>query len=339
MTGFLSSYLCCCLGRSSPIEHSLDPERQPLLNPDVLPAPPPRLHTRSTQEQQREQESLNHILNLASDRIINISNPNFLTPTLTSTSHSRIRTRVRTTSSSSSGDRPASTWRADPDEAPLAPVRARVVTLGPNWEEALSPSRHEDGEPSRIRDGRGKSRVEGIGRLDQGKARRGGTRRSRPPSSHSMRTLTGRGGTAAKGVGQPSPLRRGAQAVEDDEEELAEDGSPDQGEDAEEEDEGNHDDDEPEDDDESLYNTVASYRTARSRYAGSTIAGSYLLPEGQLRDMWETEDGDEEANEQREEELRAAIAKLELDIDSWTLPNFGPFIAELGGDLDSDKRN
>ncbi|BGO94182.1 hypothetical protein NBRC10512_001340 [Rhodotorula toruloides] len=195
MADLLIQYLCCCL--PAPRHPQDDPERAPLLNPDILPEAPPRPVGRTTEEQLAEQEQLRKILSLAEERLISIeSSTAFRPPTPPSSSHPH--THVPSSSSpdsSSTRPRSRSPWRppvsTTTDDGPFAPIR--VVHLDrQNWTELPS----EPSTPApRKRKGQGKKRVEG-----------------RPPSSHSMKTLPrGRGG----GV-PPSPLRHGASSEDED---------------------------------------------------------------------------------------------------------------------------
>ncbi|GAA5892618.1 hypothetical protein JCM8208_005864 [Rhodotorula glutinis] len=172
MTSFLRQYLCCCLPSARPDE---DPERAPLLNPDILPEARPRPQGRSTEEQQRERESLQRILEHATERLINVESLAAFRP---SRPESTLSAAPSTSSSPSASParhrkkRPASsTWRPPMDDTPLAPVR--VVHLGRNWEEVPA----------------------AAGNLGQ----QGWTR---PASSHSMRTLPRGGGGAGRRHGQ-----------------------------------------------------------------------------------------------------------------------------------------
>ncbi|BGP10361.1 hypothetical protein OF846_004391 [Rhodotorula toruloides] len=195
MADLLRQYLCCCF--PAPRHPQDDPERAPLLNPDILPEAPPRPVGRTTEEQLAEQEQLRKILSLAEERLISIeSSTAFRPPTPPSSSHPH--THVPSSSSpdsSSTRPRSRSPWRppvsTTTDDGPFAPIR--VVHLDrQNWTELPS----EPSTPApRKRKGQGKKRVEG-----------------RPPSSHSMKTLPrGRGG----GV-PPSPLRHGASSEDED---------------------------------------------------------------------------------------------------------------------------
>ncbi|BGP13515.1 hypothetical protein JCM10213v2_001437 [Rhodosporidiobolus nylandii] len=271
------TYLCCCLPSASP--HPSNDERQPLLNPDILPTAPLPERTarqqRSIEEQQREQETLRAILNKAGDSSASSS------PTLTSSL------------------RPRSTYRAAPEDAPPAPVRARVVRLSSNWEDLdLDGASTPGGQKARA-------------------ARAG--RRSRPPSSHSMRTLPGsRASRGAGADGRPSPLRQRTLSASSTGEEV-EFVDGDAGEDNDDADAG-----------ESRFDTITSYRTARSGSGGGgTVVGSYVSRGGGggLREMWGTAD----EGRGNEEELRTALAHLTHDIDSWALPDVGDVVAELGG--------
>ncbi|BGP42509.1 hypothetical protein JCM10450v2_006608 [Rhodotorula kratochvilovae] len=161
MAALFRQYLCCCLPHSRVDE---DPERAPLLNPDILPEAPPRPQGRSTEEQQRERESLQRILEHATERLINVQSLAAFLPSR-ATAEPPAPSRSPTPSPSRRRKRPASSWRPPMDDTPLAPVR--VVQLGHNWEELPS-----SGAP-----------VSG-----------------RPASSHSMRTLP-RGGGARKASG------------------------------------------------------------------------------------------------------------------------------------------
>ncbi|GAA5956359.1 hypothetical protein JCM10213_000551 [Rhodosporidiobolus nylandii] len=307
------TYLCCCLPSASP--HPSNDERQPLLNPDILPTAPLPERTarqqRSIEEQQREQETLRAILNKAGERLISISSPSFLSPTAGGSSslslpsgRSPSPSRSRSSSASSSPTltsslRPRSTYRAAPEDAPPAPVRARVVRLSSNWEDLdLDGASTPGGQKARA-------------------ARAG--RRSRPPSSHSMRTLPGsRASRGAGADGRPSPLRQRTLSASSTGEEV-EFVDGDAGEDNDDADAG-----------ESRFDTITSYRTARSGSGGGgTVVGSYVSRGGGggLREMWGTAD----EGRGNEEELRTALAHLTHDIDSWALPDVGDVVAELGG--------
>ncbi|GAA5995776.1 uncharacterized protein JCM10292_004739 [Rhodotorula paludigena] len=327
MASAVLKYLCCCLPQ--PRHPQDDPERAPLLDPDILPQAPPRPQGRSTDEQRIERETLQRILDHATNRLLNIeslaaflpsaapaatrpssarsrsrsssrpASPSSSPPPTTTTTSKRRSRRPRTPSSTATTTTTTSeAWRAplasEDADAPLAPVR--VVHLGHNWEE-LPALR---GSPAASKGGGG---------AERGK---------RPPSAHSMKTLPRRSrapaalaGPGAEGAGAgggagPSPLSR--EAGEDDGEEN-----------------GEHEDDEGEEDD-SRFGTYASYRTAKSGGAGGTLKGG-------VRGLWGSEedakDGDDEGIS---EELSHAIARLEASIDDWSLPGrLGPFVAELGG--------
>ncbi|GAA5836362.1 hypothetical protein JCM9279_000364 [Rhodotorula babjevae] len=232
MNSLVRQYLCCCLPAPRRDE---DEERAPLLNPDILPEAPPRPQGRSTEEQQRERESLQRILEHATDRLINVES---LAAFRSSRPESTLSTVPSTSSSPSASParrrkkRPASsTWRPPMDDTPLAPVR--VVQLGRNWEEVPTAA---------------------------GKAAQAGW--ARPASSHSMRTLP-RGGGRGAGVGA-GPGRRRERLGGDTDEEI---GGAEEGEgglDGEESVDGEGEAD-------SQFGTVASYRTARS--SGGTVRG------------------------------------------------------------------
>ncbi|GAA5903545.1 hypothetical protein JCM6882_002980 [Rhodosporidiobolus microsporus] len=359
MADLLRTYLCCCLPSHS--SHLDDPndEHQPLLNPDILPQAPPRpANQRTTEQQREEQETLRRILNVASERLISISAPSFLssqpsaTPLPRPQSHSRTSSHSTTSASTSPTLTPAassptnsaphsrtrsrqSTYRA-PTDAPPAPVRARVVRLGPAGEvlNPLSPSSGAEGDDGAW---------EPVGRRKAKEGKRGSGRRSRPPSNHSLKTLPRGGGAygAAGGAGgQPSPLRRGASGSSGEGERVGYgvEGEDDEGA----EDEGEEEDEEADD---SRFDTLASYRTASSGGGGgaasrererSTIAGGSRLPggypRGGLRDLWA---GQGSEGEGQSAELTAALARLEADVaKKWTLPDVGAVVGELGGGED-----
>ncbi|GAA6044100.1 hypothetical protein JCM8097_008436 [Rhodosporidiobolus ruineniae] len=182
MSSLIRTYLCCCLPSTHPDDLDIHDEHQPLLNPDILPQAPPRPSTqRTTEEQRHEQETLRRIFNLASERLISISTPSFLfsqpshasssSPALPSPSpsspHSASASSSLSRSSSptlrSSSPRPSrregSTKKrskktrpaGDPD-APLAPVRARVVRLNSAWE-VVNPHGDAQGDGAEGADG------------------------------------------------------------------------------------------------------------------------------------------------------------------------------------------
>ncbi|GAA5949637.1 hypothetical protein JCM3775_000927, partial [Rhodotorula graminis] len=195
MASLVRQYLCCCLPAPSVDENT---ERAPLLNPDILPEAPPRPQGRSTEEQQRERESLQRILEHATERLINVESLAAFRP---SRPESTLSAAPSTSSSPSASParrrkkRPASssTWRPPMDDTPLAPVR--VVHLGRNWEEVPT----------------------AAGKV----AQRGWTR---PASSHSMRTLPRGGGGGGAGRTARQRTRRDAgtdeELDEDDEDEA-----------------------------------------------------------------------------------------------------------------------
>ncbi|GAA5863292.1 hypothetical protein JCM8547_002890 [Rhodosporidiobolus lusitaniae] len=343
MAHLLRQYLCCCFPSSHDSrDYAHDDEHQPLLNPDILPQAPPRpVNQRTTEQHLQEQETLRRILNLASERLISISSPAFFLsppqstspstpsrPSHSPRSSSRSSTSSTSTSTRSSGTltpshspsrrpqrsksrrreerrRPES--RADGD-APLAPLRARVVTLGEDWRELASSSSSSSPAGTTKRGGGG-----GGGGKGRGK---GG--RSRPPSSHSMRTLprNGNGGGAVP----PSPLRDGG------------------GSDGEEEENGEYDEDDEHEADESKFDTLASYRTASSGRGTRGVREGYP----RLSEVWhsvddgrgeeERKEGEEEWTEEREEALTTALSALERSIDDWKLPgDLLSVVAELEG--------
>ncbi|GJN93443.1 hypothetical protein Rhopal_006499-T1 [Rhodotorula paludigena] len=314
MASAVLKYLCCCLPQ--PRHPQDDPERAPLLDPDILP--------QSTDEQRIERETLQRILEHATNRLLNIeslaaflpsaapatarpssarsrsrsssrpASPSSSPPPTTATTSKRRSRRPRTPSSTATTTSEA--WRAplasEDADAPLAPVR--VVHLGHNWEELPA-----------LRSGPAASKGGGA---ERGK---------RPPSAHSMKTLprrsrapaalagTGAGAEGAGGGAGPSPLSR--EAGEDDGEEN-----------------GEHEE-EGEDEDDSRFGTYASYRTAKSGGAGGTLKGG-------VRGLWGSEDAKDGDDDGMSEELSHAIASLEASIDDWSLPGgLGPFVAELGG--------
>ncbi|GAA5892598.1 hypothetical protein JCM8208_005859 [Rhodotorula glutinis] len=231
MTSFLRQYLCCCLPSARPDE---DPERAPLLNPDILPEAPPRPPGRSTEEQQRKRESLQRILEHATERLINVESLAAFRP---SRPESTLSAAPSTSSSPSASParhrkkRPASsTWRPPMDDTPLAPVR--VVHLGRNWEEVPTAA---------------------------GSAAQPGW--TRPASSHSMRTLPRGGGGGRAGLGAGAGRRHGQRGGDTDEEMEEGEAGLEEGTSADGEGEGD-----------SQFGTVASYRTARS--SGGTIRPS-----------------------------------------------------------------
>ncbi|GAA6026039.1 hypothetical protein JCM10207_003877 [Rhodosporidiobolus poonsookiae] len=291
MAHLLRQYLCCCLPASSPDPHN-DDERQPLLNPDILPA---------------------RLIFISSPSFLPSSHPPSASPAPSSRSSSpTLRSTLSQPSSPSTSTRTA-TWRVPADDPP-ALVRARVVKLGPDWEElARPPARDGEGawETPRRRGAKGRGRGGG------------GTGRSRPPSSHSLKTLPRGGGGGTRGVQpQPSPLRRKATGSSGglDGDGADVDGAP----------EDEDDDDGQDGEDDSRFDTVASWRTARSGTvygsAGGSTGEGYASGRVGLRDMWGG------AEEERGEELTAALARLEADLDSWTLPDVGPLVADLGDD-------
>ncbi|GAA5843764.1 hypothetical protein JCM11251_006799 [Rhodosporidiobolus azoricus] len=335
--------LCCCLpsSRGAATEDPYD-EHQPLLNPDVLPQAPPRpANQRTTEQQREEQETLRRILHVASERLIPITAPTFLSsqpsspaqPPHSDRAHSR-NSSISTTSSSPtltatpapsspSRSRPhsPSTYRA-PTDAPAAPFRARVVHLGPGGEVlnplptsspfAATSEGWDEAAPRR-------------------KGKRGSGRKSRPPSNHSMKTLPRSGGAYGAAAAGPSPLGRGssssAAAGEEGEGGYDSEGVGAEVLDGEEvhEEEG----------DGSRFDTIASYRTASSgrsrRLEGSTVSGHRLpggYPRAGLRGLWA---GQSEGGEGQSAELTAALNKLEEETQRWTLPDVGPVVGELGG--------
>ncbi|GAA5958751.1 hypothetical protein JCM21900_002085 [Sporobolomyces salmonicolor] len=285
---------------------------------EAPPRPPP---SRTTEQQQAEQAMRRRILHDASERLINVSSPRPFTssrdslppsrspspssppsrgssPTLTSPSRRHTpRSRSR-----------ASTWRP-PADGPLAPVR--VVHLGQNWQ-VLNP------EGALAEHGPGAGASQSTPATKRGTRRGGGAGKtaSRPPSSHSMRTLPRGGG----GGQQPSPLRRdlgglGSDTVYRDEE-----------------DEYEEDDDGA--DVESRFGTMTSYRTANSGVDDAGVSSSYGTTRTGvgLRDMWGAamgEDPDAVDDPARKEELARALAALESSIDTWTLHPVGPIVADL----------
>ncbi|GAA5866701.1 hypothetical protein JCM1840_002434 [Sporobolomyces johnsonii] len=325
MAHWISQYLCCCLP-SSRDHHA---ERQPLLDPDVLPAAPPRPPpSRSTEQQQAEQAMRRRILHDASERLINVSSPHPFTSSRDSLPPSPSASRPSSPSPSRSGSSTptltspsrrhtltsrsrsrASTWRP-PADGPLAPVR--VVHLGQNWE-VLNP----EGALAEHGSGAGATQNTPATRRRTRRGRVGQTA-SRPPSSHSMRTLP-RGG----GGGQPSPLRR----------DLAGWGTE-TGYGGDEGDEYEEDDDEGADV-ESRFGTMTSYRTANSGDDDVGVSSSYGTTRTGLglRDMWGTVVGGEvdagDDDPARKEELARALAALESSIDTWTLHPVGPIVADL----------
>ncbi|GAA5821821.1 hypothetical protein JCM3770_002904 [Rhodotorula araucariae] len=183
----LRQYLCCCL---SPPRGEDDPERAPLLHPDILPQAPPRPQGRSTEEEQRERESVQRILENATERLINVESLAAFLPARTMAEPPAPSRSPTPSPSRRRRKRPASSWRPAMDDTPLAPVR--VVQLGRNWEELPSP---------------------------------GVTAGGRPASSHSMRTLPRGGGMRAS-----SGLRPDVEVTENAHDDGAEDKTDDDGE-------------------------------------------------------------------------------------------------------------
>ncbi|GAA5852133.1 hypothetical protein JCM3766R1_007110 [Sporobolomyces carnicolor] len=336
MADFLRQYLCCCLPQARPVH---DSERQPLLDPDVLPQAPPRAPpTRTTEEQEAEHALRRRILNLASERLINILSPNPFTsaptpstptnqlsppassnnslsssPTLTShTSPRRDRSKRRSANSNGrsasrgGGASSSDSWRPTTHD-PIAPVR--VVHLGKNWEVLGSDDNgYGNGDAA---DASVRADPTVMTPSTMRKQRRNGARlgSGRPPSSHSMRTLP-RGGGA--GSNQPSPLRgasnRGDELLAAEEDEL----------------EGQEDDDD-DDETDSRFGTATSYRTAASGSRGGV--GSRIG----LRDIWGTAmGGDEpEMDPKHREDLEKAIKALEASVDDFKITPVGPLVADL----------
>ncbi|BGP26696.1 hypothetical protein Rt10032_c25g6751 [Rhodotorula toruloides] len=193
MADLLRQYLFCCF--PAPRHPQGDPERAPLLNPDILPEAPPRPVGRTTEEQLAEQEQLRKILSLAEERLISIESSSAFRPPTPPSSHPRTLDPPSSPPSSSTRPRSRSPWRppnhATSDDGPFAPIR--VVHLDrKNWTEV--PSAPTTPVPRQ---------------KNKGKKREA----ARPPSSHSMKTLPrGRGG----GGVPPSPLRHGASSSEED---------------------------------------------------------------------------------------------------------------------------
>ncbi|GAA6017624.1 hypothetical protein JCM11491_005305 [Sporobolomyces phaffii] len=323
----IRQYLLCCLPQAR--SHDPDSERQPLLDPDVLPqsADPPRAPpTRTTEEHEAEQALRRRILDLASERLVNILSPHPFThapprpsspppppppapdslassPTLTSSPppHAHAAGKRRQTTRAPSSSASSTAWRPAPD-APIAPVR--VVHLGQNWEVV-----HDDDGADTAPSARDPLVTPSTMRRQRRHPHGKDSAATRPPSSHSMRTLPRGGGG---GASQPSPLRGHSQAYSDGEARL--------GDDDDENDEDGEDDGDGES--ESRFGTVNSYRTAASS-GGSRFAIG-------LRDIWGTGDPDpDELDPASQRDLERAVAELERSIDDWTLQPVAPIVADL----------
>ncbi|POY76304.1 hypothetical protein BMF94_0499 [Rhodotorula taiwanensis] len=333
MAALIKQYLCCCLPQSSSSQdqHSQQDERQPLLNPDILPT--------TTEQQQAEQDQLRHILHLAEQHVIVVQdetpqppppsslggggptrsrpppalgivldhlddrhrNPNGIppiplesvtAPISATTSRSRRRREGRTVAFDESAPRPPRTWGR------------RVVHLDRNtWTEL---------------DAQGSS----AATRHSGRKRNGdGAAGQRPASSHSMKTLP----RASRPAGF-STLGAG----DDDSEDL----TPREGDD--DRDDREQDQDEEEDDLASTrFGTVDSYQTAREsgwhstrQHEAESSASGRRTGRRHARDLWSHDGADASATNRQE--LADAIERLEQEIDTWTLPDHGPFVADLG---------
>ncbi|GAA5985120.1 hypothetical protein JCM10908_002530 [Rhodotorula pacifica] len=340
MAHLIKQYLCCCLPQSrSPQDQSLQDERAPLLNPDILPSAPSRPTQRTTEQQQAERDQLRRILHLAEQRLLSVE------------SSAPFRPVTPTPSPSASKQRSAgSARRKQTTERSLSESSGSTLTASPRRRSRHAHHHeHKDGEAEEEEDvfssaatvgesptdrhsrSRSRSRVrvhpaagdEGAGplapirvvHLDRKTwteidppARGQGS--NRPGSSHSMKTLPRHvPGLSALSV-ETSDEYEDAEAAEGEEVEEEEGAS-------------------------TRFGTVESYQTAReggwttaTRWTDLSFSGRSGLRR-HARDLWSQ--GDEAAEQQgTKEELTRAIEQLERDIDSWTLPYRGPFTADLG---------
>ncbi|GAA5958419.1 hypothetical protein JCM8115_002460 [Rhodotorula mucilaginosa] len=357
MAEWIKQYLCCCLPQSRSLpDHTLQDERAPLLNPDILPSAPSRPTQRTTEQEQAERDQLRRILHLAEQRLLSIESlapfraiePTPVATTSSSSSSDSAknkRSRSSNRRKSRHDDQPASRSLSEESSsstltltAATSPRRSRRRHAAQEQgddddEEEESSSRHRRGGESHSR-----SRVhpaagdEGAGplapirvvHLDRNTWTEievsSQNREVRPGSSHSMKTLPSRQGgksPVAAGLSGLSITTTSSSDHDDDDDDAAEE---DDFQDAEEGARTRSS---------TRFGTVESYRTAREQ-GDEDWSTTKRSRDGRrrrhARDLWSQASG-----KGTEEELARAIEQLERDIDSWTLPPHGPFTADLGG--------
>ncbi|BGP57498.1 hypothetical protein JCM8202_002216 [Rhodotorula sphaerocarpa] len=352
MAELLRQYLCCCLpplhgqrDQASRLVGAQD-EQTPLLNPDILPAAPPRPAQRTTEQQQAERDQLRRILHLAEQRLLSVESsapfrsvapapPPAPANEASASPHRPSRRRHRSHQprpphSSSSSKRPDHAARSL-SESSSSTLTARDT--GSRTRHTSSRRRNpadDDGSPSSSRSRGGQAHWGMTG---------SGSAHAHAPHLSSTTAAMSTPGTGDEGAGPLAPIRvvrldrttwteidgpkRGAAAAKGSAS-YAGRNVPEEMQDGEAAAEESYFS--PRGDDwpgYSLANPPMRWEGGADA-TGTTQTGK--AGRGDARDLWSGA-----GPSSGEGDLAEAIRRLERDIDSWTLPQHGPYVADLGG--------